>query len=259
MNCRLHTTPFPRFMQTAGSAAILLAAIMLPMASVSAADFWVGATDASVSTNNDCGFVTATHGGATIRRSFHPAGDSGVTAHIADRVNSGDELVAPPGGRIEIVSGDNIVLVVGDSSRVKLSGLRIFTGPMGNTVTRLDLEVVSGEARIQVRLNEQKPECVLAALNGAEVLVSRGDIVLFSQTGWMATSMAGEAMGRIKRGTVVGAPFVIGDRRSVGGDGDSSLEASLGDAMRARLPFSFEMISAALPPAPAMSSQFEAP
>lgn len=259
MICRLRIMPLPFFTQAAAMATLLATFAFSFVVPAYAADLWVNATDAVVITNNDCGFITATHGGATIRRSFHAAGDPGVAAHTADRVNSGDELVAPPGGRIEMVSGGNIVLVAGDNSRVRLNGLRTFTGPLGNNVTRLDLEVVSGEARVQVRLNEEKAECVLAALNGAEVLVRRGDIVLYSQSGWLASSISGEVMGRVKRGAVVGAPFIIGDRRSVGGDGDAALDDSLGNAMRARLPFSFELVSAALPPAPSMGSQFEAP
>lgn len=239
-----------------GAATLL---VVLAFGVAVAADFWVNAADAAVVTNNDCGFITATHGNAHIRRSFHAADENVAAAHVADRVNSGDELVAPAGGRIEMVSGGNIVLVVGDNARVKLGGLRSFVGPLGNPVTRLDLEVVSGEARIQVRLNEEKPECVLAAMNGADVLIRRGDIVLSSQSGWLASALAGGAMGRVRRGGVIGAPFEIGSGRSVSGNGDAPFSETLGNALRGRLPFSFELTSVALPPAPSMSSGHDAP
>lgn len=239
-----------------------IAACILALAAeavVNAADPWVNANDAAIVTNNDCGFITTTHGSAQIRRSFLADSDPGAPAHIADRVNSGDILYTPDGSRIEMVSGGNIVLVLGSGSRVKLNGLRNFIEASGKPATRLDLEIISGDVRIQVRRNEEKPEYVLAALEGVDVLVSRGDIAVTTSGGWLVSTLSGEVGGRVRRGNVVGAPFTIGTGHTVGGAGDAQLTDAAANALRVRLPFSFELAALALPPMPPMSWELEAP
>lgn len=226
---------------------------------VSAADPWINANDPAIVTNNDCGFITAAHGTAQIRRSFLADDEAGAPAHVADRVNSGDMLHTPNDSRVEMVSGSNVVLVVGSGSRVKLGGLRSFTDVSGQTATRLDVEVLSGDVRIQVRRNDEKPEYVLAAVEGAEVLVSRGDVALTTGGGWQASTLAGVAAGRVRRGNVTGAPFEIAGGHMLGGGGDVPLTQAASNALRGRLPFSFELATLALPPLPPMSWDLEAP
>jgi hypothetical protein len=224
-----------------------------------AADPWISANDPAVVTNNDCGFVAVAQGRAMIRRSFLAEGDPGIAAHSADRVNSGDVLQTPDGGRMEIVCGVNVVFTVGPASRVKLGGLRQFTDASGKTATRLDVEVLAGDVRAQVRRNEEKPEYVLVAAEGAEVLVSRGDVALTTGGGWLFSTLSGAASGRIRRGKIVGAPFDILPGHAVGGSGDAALTEEASNALRGRLPFSFELASLALPPLPAMGWEQEAP
>lgn len=243
-----------------GLAAVLavLALVFVSSGLAGAVDFWVAATDAAVATNNDCGYIASVHGAAAIRRSFHNENET-VAAHVADRVNSGDELVAPSGARIEMASGNNVILVVGSGGRARLSGLRSFLDPSGRTVTRLDLDVVSGEVRVQVRLNEQKPDAVLAGLNGADVLVRRGDAVLQSGESWRVSVVAGEVRGRNRRSGVTGAPFTLSPMQVAGGNGAENLPEQALRGIVERLPFSFESMRAALPPMPSLGWQLEAP
>lgn len=235
----------------------LMALFAVPAAS--AADYWVAANDAAVVTNNDCGAVSAIQGEPTIRRSFHTDDDVGIPATVADRVNTGDVVSVPFGSRLEMVTGSNIVLVFGSGCKVRLGGLRNFADADGLPVTRLDLEVLEGEMRLQVRQNVQKPMAALVQLNGAEVLVRRGDVEVALQGGWQAAVLSGDAMARLRRSGVPGAPFVIAERRTVGSRGDEPLGEDETLAIRGRVPFSFETRSAALPPLPHMSSVLEAP
>lgn len=235
----------------------LFALVVAPIAG--AADYWVAATDAAVVTNNDCGAVSAIQGEPTIRRSFHAADDAGIPATVADRVNTGDVVSVPFGSRLEMITGSNVVLVFGSGCQVRMGGLRNFVDADGLPVARLDLEVLEGEMRVQVRLNEQKPMAALVQLDGSEVLVRRGDVEIAMQGGWQAAVLSGTAMARLRRSGVPGAPFVIAERRAVGSRGDEPLVEGEMLAIRGRVPFSFETRSAALPPLPHMSSVLEAP
>lgn len=240
---------------------ILSASLLLTLCALGAgaADYWVASTDSSVVTNNDCGFISDVSGSPYIKRPFQAEGEPGVPAHVADRINSGDELIVPDGGRLEWVSGVNMVLVLGSGARARLGGLRSFTGPDGVPVTRLDVTLLSGELRVQVRLNQNHPEAVMAGLSGAEVLVRRGDIGLYSGNFWRGTALMGEAAARMRRGGVTGAPFAFVEGRVVGSAGEEPMsDADVLDLKR-RMPFSFELVSAALPPIPPMSAILEAP
>ncbi|MDR1744371.1 MAG: hypothetical protein LBS30_01300 [Planctomycetota bacterium] len=224
-----------------------------------AGDYWVAANDAGVVTNNDCGAVSGVHGKPAIRRSFLAADAAGIPANIADRVSSGDEILAPSGSRLEMIAGSNIILVFGSGARVRMGGLRNFAGAGGLPVARLDLEVLEGEMRLQVRLNEQKPMAALIRLDGSEVLVRRGDVEIAVQGGWRAAVLSGGASARLVRSGVPGAPFAVDELREVGSGGDGELGENEKLAIRARLPFSFETRGAALPPLPHASTVLEAP
>lgn len=236
----------------------LLLAVAGGAASVAAADYWLAATEPSVVTNNDCGFVSAVAGNAVIRRSFMTGSES-TNAHVADRINSGDELIAPHGGRIEWTSGNNMIVVLGADSQIRLDGLRSFARADGMTVMRLDVTLLKGECRVQVRLNSENPEAVAVTVNGADVLVTRGDVEVRSADGWSAAVINGDASARVRRGGVVGAPFAIAGGAVVGSGGEARATDAELAAIKARLPFSFEVLSSALPPLPAASYLLEAP
>lgn len=241
--------------------AVWIAALLWAAAPhVVAADYWVPFSSPGVVTNNDCGFVAAAEGGILVRRSFHSDATDGTRAHVADRLYSGDGLSVPLNGRLEWVSGNNIVVVLGSDARATLGGLRTFTDAGGNKVLRLDLKLIQGECRVQVRLNELRPEAVLVSLGDEiEVLVQRGDVELAAGGSWRVASLSGSVQARIKRGTVTGAPFTIGEGTAVDGTGEKGLDAQELASAQRRLPFSFELVSAALPPLPAMSRMLEAP
>lgn len=232
---------------------------ILAAAPLSAADHWVPPLDPAVVTNNDCGFVSAVAGSPQVRRSFHSEGDGGAEVYAADRIHSGDELSVPPGSRLEWISGNNIVVVLGENGQVRLGGLRSFADAEGRTVTRLDATLVRGEMRVQVRRNEDAPFAVLVTMNGVEVLVTRGDVEAYSNGGWHSAALAGDAAARIRRGGVAGAPFTFAEGTRIGATGQDGLGNGEAAAIKARLPFSFEQVRAALPPVPAMNSELEAP
>lgn len=222
-------------------------------------DYWVSPGDPAVATNNDCGHVTEVSGSPTIRRSFHEKGHAGVAVNVADRLSSGDELEAPAGSRLEWATGFNTVVTLAPGTRVRLDGLRSFSDASGTTVERLDVTLLAGELRAQVRLNVERPESLLVAANGAEVLVTRGDAAVFSGDAWRATALAEGAAARARRGGVLGAPFPIEPGQTAGLGVQEAVEAADLKDIRARLPFSFELARLALPPLPPMSSVVEAP
>ncbi len=245
--------------QTRHALAFALVLVFAARTGASAADLWVAATDPAVVTNNDCGQIAAVAGSPLIRRSFQAGEDGGSPASIADRLGAGDELIAPAGSSVEWTTGANTIAVLGSGGRVRFDGLRSFTDAEGRAASRLDLTLLSGELRVQVRLNEKRPEAVLAALGGADFLVTRGDAGFFADGGWRGAVIGGTATGRIRRGVMPGAPFAIAEGRVVGADGESALGEGDAAAIRQRVPFSFESVRAALPPIPAMSAGMDAP
>lgn len=249
---------FPHFRRSL----LLALACVLPLWSCGggAEDYWVSAVDPSVVTNNDCGFVSAVSGEAIVRRSYQTGGSEGAAANVADRIHSGDELVVAPDGRLEWTSGNNIVLVLGPGSRVQLGGLRAFTGLDGIPVLRLDVKLLQGGCRVQVRLNEERPEAVLISLaDAAEALVMRGDAQVRANGDWVVSTVSGEAFARIRRGATTGAAFVVTVGTAAGSGGEERINEDGIAAIKERLPFSFEQVNAALPPLPAMSRMLEAP
>lgn len=226
---------------------------------LAAADYWVAATDAAVVTNNDCGYVSDVADGAQIKRSFHDKDDPGMQAHAADRLNSGDEIAVPEKGRLEMISGENTILTFGPGSRAKLGGMRGFAGPGGVQTSRLDVVLHAGELRVQVRLNENNSETVLISLNGADVLVVRGDVGMFSGNAWRVAVISGDAQVRLRRGGVAGAAFSISSGEIAGPGTEERMNENDILEMKKRTPFSFELVGAALPPLPPMSTFLEAP
>ncbi len=241
--------------------ALACALLWTAAACAPAADLWVAADDPAVVTNNDCGQIAALSGRPLIHRSFHAGEDEGVPATIADRLGAGDELIAPDGADIEWITGANTVAVLGAGGRVRLDGLRVFADAEGKAIARLDVTLLAGELRVQVRLNERRPEALFASLGGAEFLVTRGDVELFAGggDGWRAAALSGGASGRVRRGAMPGAPFDVGAGSLVGASGEALLGKDGAEAVRRRIPFSFESIRAALPPLPAMSAEMDAP
>lgn len=224
-----------------------------------AVDYWTSASNPAINTNNDCGLVAAVSGKVQIRRSFQSDTDTALPLALADRIHSGDILETPAGGRAEWTSGYNLVAVAGSNSRVRFNGLRNFIDSDGKPAVRLDLTLLSGELRVQVRLNRDQPEAVLTALTGSEVLMKRGD-VCFVETGqWRSGMLAGEGWGRLIRGSTIGEPFTIAAGNLVGTAGNSALTGKDIAAIKARLPFSFELERLAKQPEPSMGDEPEAP
>ncbi len=255
---RLRITPV--FLLTAA----IFAAGILPEGAFSAryagaADFWSPANNPGIGTTNDCGVVSFINGGVSIKRSFQTQEEKALHLGLADRIHSGDILETQANGRLEWTSGNNIVVTLGMNSRVRLNGLRTFSDNVGNPSLRLDLTLLSGEMRIQVRLNTDRPEAVLAGLSGTEILVKRGDACLVEGGQWRAALLSGEAWGRAVRGGLNGVPFKLEAERLVGSAGENTLTGKDIAGIKTRLPFSFETERLARQPEPSMGDEPEAP
>ncbi len=227
--------------------------------SAGAVDYWTAASNPAISTNNDCGQVAVVSGKVQIRRSFQSDTDTALPLGLADRIHSGDILEVPAGSRVEWTSGYNLVAVAGGNSRVRFNGLRNFVDSDGKPAMRLDLTLLNGELRVQVRLNLDQPESVLTSLTGSEVLMKRGDVCLVETGQWRCGVLSGEGWGRLIRGTTIGEPFTIAAGNLVGTAGNNELTGKDIAAIKARLPFSFELERLAKPPEPSMGGELEAP
>ncbi len=224
-----------------------------------AVDYWASPGDPAVATNNDCGFISAVHGQPQVRRSFQSEDSAGQPLSVADRISSGDELIVPTGSRLEWTSGNNLVVVLGSGGRVKLGGIRSFIDPDGRQAARLDLSLLSGELRLQVRYNSERPESILALMSSGDVVVRRGDVYIFDASQWRCGVLAGTAMSRIRRGGMYGAPFAIPAGQYAGPGGQSEFLPDEQEGVRRRLPFTFELVKLARPPVPTLGFELEAP
>ncbi|MCL2001047.1 MAG: hypothetical protein FWG74_06395 [Planctomycetes bacterium] len=225
----------------------------------SSVDYWVSSDNQAVTTVNDCGIVSFALGNPRIRRVFMSDREPGDVLGLAVRLRSGDEIEVPVGGRLEWITGKNTIAVLGHDSRVKIEGLRYFTDADGVQVSRLDLRLVKGDIRLQVRFNQNLPEAVMVGLEGADALIVRGDVVLMGGGAWFgATIFGGGVQARLKQGNAAGAPFTVPERMSISPSGEGKLgDAALFEIM-GRLPFSFELTTVALPPLPALGADIEA-
>ncbi len=244
------------------SNAVICSLAFLFLASVplaAGADSWVPSDNMAVTTNNDCGTVSAVIGAPRVRRAFMSERERGLAAGLADRLRGGDEIEVPADGRLEWTSGKNIIAVLGPGARARVEGLRSFVGPGGIKVTRLDVRLLQGELRLQVRLNQDRPEAALVTLEGADALVERGDVALAGGGAWFGAALSdGDIQARLRRGGSVGAPFPVPEKMSIGSAGEGRLNDAAMSGIRARLPFSFELTIAALPPIPPLSAEVEA-
>lgn len=221
-------------------------------------DYWASPESPGVVTNNDCGFVSAVSG-IPISRRITGAGSDTIRLHVADRLGSEDELIAPAGAGVEMTSGSNSIFTIGSDSAARLQGIRTFDGGGNTQVNRLDISMVRGSCRLQVRLNTEKPEAILVSFGGVEVLIRRGDVAMTVDGDWRVFVLSGEASVRVRRGRAIGTPVTVGAGKAVGAAGEENLEEGRLTAIRERLPLSFEVVNAALPPLPPMSYILEAP
>jgi hypothetical protein len=143
--------------------------------------------------------------------------------------------------------GQNTIVTIGPGSRLQLEGVRNVADPDGVVMARLEFRLVEGEARIQVRLNQSRPEGVLARLPGVEFLLSRGDLALAASGAWRGVALEGGAELRLRPAASF-RPLSAGLAADPAGEAELSLVEL--EAIRGRLPFSFELTRLALPPYP---------
>lgn len=221
-----------------------------------AADFWFEPGAAGVAAGNDCGNVSSVSGEVRLRRPFVQAGNDGSPVHLADRVHAGDAFELGPDGVVEWTTGHNILAVLGAGARATVSGLRTTVFPDGRTGSRLDIEMEKGVARVQVRLNRERPEAVLVRCANVETLILRGDVEFDASAEWSVTVLAGEAEARLLHPGSPGAVFAMGATTVLTTDG---LSKRSGAPTSPAVSFSHETIKAALPPRPVSGFSSEAP
>lgn len=223
---------------------------------VEAADHWIEHGAVGVVTNNDCGSVSSVAGDVRLKRSFMQADSDGIPAQVADRVHAGDVFHIAANSGVEWVTGHNTIAALGSDSRAAVAGVRSFADPEGRIVTRLDIVLEQGAARVQVRLNRERPEAVLVRCANAEALVLRGDVEVEATPEWSVRVVSGEAEARVIHSGIAGAAFTIGAGAVLTAEGMAMQQNAV--AMRV-VPFSYETVKAALPPRPVSGAQSDAP
>jgi hypothetical protein len=209
-----------------------------------ALDHWIAPGGGS---GTDCGRISDLAGKVEIRHPIMADEDPPVRAGLANRLRPGDIVSVPSGGRLEWKSGRNVVVTVGSDAGVRMEGVTTADFPGGISLNRLNFELLRGEARIQVRLNETRPESVLVRIGGNEILLIRGNLFVKATDQWHATVSDGWAEWRPHAGI---PPRRIEAGRKIDVSGDSELSVSEVAELAERLPFSFELIRLALPPTP---------
>lgn len=233
--------------------------LFLACASARAADMWFSPSVKGVTTSNDCGTVSGLAGAPRIRRSYQLSSDAGVELSLSDKVYAGDEILTGPDDRVELVSGRNVLVLVGPDSSLRLFGLRVVERSATSKMSRLDVELVGGGARMQVRLNAANPELVFLRSPTMGVIVERGDCAAAVADSWRLSVLDGEAWCRLGQGGASGAPFSLEAGRELGPGGPRALTAETISEMKARMPFGHEIRRAALPPNPPPDPEAEAP
>ncbi|MCC8180438.1 MAG: hypothetical protein LIP23_05965, partial [Planctomycetes bacterium] len=154
---------------------------------------------------------------------------------------------------------NNLVVTVGPLSRVRLNGTRSIGSADGRILSRLDVELLAGSLRVQVRYNMRRPEAIMVAVGNADVVVERGDVMVSDDAEAMVAVVAGEAAVRPDRNDFVSTVSVLDSGAGLGARGPAMLNQAVFDSLRRAIPFSFEKVRAALPPLPAATYALEAP
>ncbi|MDR3210568.1 MAG: hypothetical protein LBU79_01475 [Planctomycetota bacterium] len=241
--------------------AFLLGGVLcLGASSLPAVDRWVDAVNPAVTSNNECGIVNGVWGNALVRKGFQDPKAPGSVVGQTDRLQAGDQVETAARSRLEFSSGNNILVLIGPTSKVKILGLRSFTNTDGVVTNRLDLQLVEGMVRFQARLNELIPECALGEAGNLGVLLTRGDVVLSGGRNPRFAVLAGNVSFRHRLGAsnwsdedsvIAGSGFADGAAITVAGE-----EA---ERLLEILPFSFEILRNALPPLPPPGPDYDAP
>lgn len=220
------------------------------------ADLWAKTGDPMVTAVNDCGQVSRIRGRARIKRSYMAEKDAPDSLVTFDRVHAGDEIETGPDGAAEVVTGNNVLVLIGPGTKVVLRGVRLVDDGTGKQTACLDLGLLQGVVRTQVRLHQNNPEAVLVESDAVSALSTRGDMAVSTVSDWLLAVLAGSADYRTTRG---GRNSVLETGLLGKDDAFSELDGALADSIASRLPFTYEIVRAALPPLPPPDPYAEAP
>lgn len=211
---------------------------------------WIDPANPDVMTNNDSGIIISLTGQARIKGALQSEKEIGVAAAVSDRINAGDTIITAANSRVEILSKDNVLILVGPSAKATVLGIRTYQDVKGNVVSRVDVDVQEGSVRMQVRENITRPELSMLDLGGAQIVLSRGDVVATGGKNWRMAVVGGSAHFRLYQGGAY-MPATVFDTGEMLSTSDQVVLASADlDAIRQRYPFIYERRRAALQPTP---------
>lgn len=229
---------------------IFALALSLPAYGLDTNLVWVDPENPDVMTNNDSGVIISLTGQARIKAALQSEKEPGIAAAVSDRINAGDTITTAANSRVEILSKDNVLILVGPSAKVTVLGIRTYQDARGNVVSRVDIDVQEGNVRMQVRENITRPELSMLDLGGAQVVLSRGDVVATGGKNWRLAVIGGSAHFRLYQGGAY-MPATVFDTGEMLSTSDQVVLASAElDTIRQNYPFLYERRRAALQPTP---------
>ncbi len=211
---------------------------------------WVDPENPDVLTNNDSGVIINLGGQARIKAALQSDKEPGVAAAVSDRINAGDTIITAANSRVEILSKDNVLILVGPSAKATILGIRTYQDAKGNVVSRVDVDVQEGIVRMQVRENITRPELSMLDLGGAQIVLSRGDVVATGGKNWQMAVIGGSAHFRLYQGGAYMPATVFDAGEMLSSSNQVVLASAELDSIRQRYPFLYERRRAALQPTP---------
>ncbi len=236
-----------------------IAAAFFAAAAVQAADFWVDRNSGAAMIDSDSGVVTGIWGQASVRKSFMTQNSEEIPLGVFDKMQAGDIVETGREGRVEITSGNNVLLVIGPESAVRFLGLVSFFTSENAPAKRLDLQMLKGRIRLQVRLNRNYPEMALVEAGSLSVLTTRGDMSLFQDPNWRLAVLVGDVSYRNRPGGTLGPVAALQAGQTLYADNIVTLTDEEKERLATAMPFRYEIGRAALPPAPPPGPDGEAP
>jgi hypothetical protein len=229
---------------------IIALAFSMPLHGLDSSLVWIDPANPDVMTNNNSGIIISLTGQARIKAALQSEKEVGIAAAVSDRINAGDTIITAANSRVEILSKDNVLILVGPSAKATILGIRTYQDARGDVVSRVDIDVQEGIVRMQVRENITRPELSMLDLGGAQVVLSRGDVVATGGKNWRVAVVGGSAHFRLYQGGAY-MPATVFDTGEMLSSNDQVVLASAElNEIRQRYPFLYERRRAALQPAP---------
>lgn len=194
---------------------------------------------------------------------------------VGDKLRVGDEIRVGPEAETEVTLGLNARLRIGENSVVRVLDKREYpTGRDEGKVTKRDMELAHGSARVRVRRNELQPSPVLMISGDVELSLDRSDTMIERQSADKRSTVVvlnGKAEVRLKTRDEVGlgqtsSRTVTGGQKLQVPDGvlksiPSPMELTTEDMKQAHgdMAFTVERQQRQRPPPPAYNEELDGP